>query len=98
MFKAHPSAVLIATDVAARGLDIPAVEFVIHYHVPKVPSVYVHRCGRSARGSALVGRSLLLMSPAEHWHYSKITDILVPPPFLPLCPHSHSHPRRLSFR
>jgi len=76
VFKGDRSAVLVATDLAARGLDIPAVEVVIHYHVPKVPSVYVHRCGRTARGKVLEGRSLLVMSPQETSHYNKIADVI----------------------
>eukprot|EP00960_Hanusia_phi_P023943 706341-Hanusia_phi.AAC.1 len=64
-FKQDPSSVLIATDVAARGLDIPQVELVLHFHVPKVPSLYIHRCGRTARGRAEEGMSILYVSPQE---------------------------------
>jgi len=68
--------VLIATDLASRGLDIPNVELIIHYHVPKVPSVYVHRCGRSGRGKAAGGKSVLLVSPQETVAYMKIVDLV----------------------
>ena len=44
--------------------------------VPQVPSVYVHRCGRTARGAVLQGRSILFVSPQEQFHLSKICDII----------------------
>ncbi|KAJ1955886.1 ATP-dependent RNA helicase, partial [Dispira parvispora] len=47
-FKANKHAVLIASDVAARGLDIPLVEHVVHYQIPTAADVYVHRSGRTA--------------------------------------------------
>lgn len=59
-----PSSILIATDVAARGLDIKGIDMVIHYHVPRTADVYVHRSGRTARGSAS-GKSIVLCAPEE---------------------------------
>ncbi|KAK3333737.1 DEAD-domain-containing protein [Cercophora scortea] len=56
--------ILIATDVAARGLDIPNVDLIIHYHVPRSADDYVHRSGRTARASAH-GTSVLLCGPKE---------------------------------
>ena len=56
--------ILIATDVAARGLDIKAIDLIIHYHVPRTADMYVHRSGRTARAEAS-GRSVLLCSPEE---------------------------------
>lgn len=58
------SAILIATDVAARGLDIPNVDMVVHYHVPRSADDYVHRSGRTAR-AANSGVSVLLCGPKE---------------------------------
>ena len=59
-----PASVLVATDVAARGLDIPFVHLVIHYHVPHSADMYVHRSGRTARAERS-GSSILLCSPDE---------------------------------
>ncbi len=63
-FKAGEIRVLVATDVAARGLDIPAVRHVYNYDLPNVPENYVHRIGRTARAGA-DGRAVAFCSPAE---------------------------------
>ncbi|QIX01911.1 hypothetical protein AMS68_007428 [Peltaster fructicola] len=60
----HASAILVATDVAARGLDIPNVELVVHYHLPRAADMYVHRSGRTARAGR-EGSSILICSPEE---------------------------------
>ncbi|MXO62069.1 DEAD/DEAH box helicase [Qipengyuania oceanensis] len=51
-FKRAKTPILIATDVAARGIDIPGVSHVINYELPNVPEQYVHRIGRTARAGA----------------------------------------------
>lgn len=56
--------VLLATDVAARGLDIPSVQHVIHFHLPRSTDTYIHRSGRTARAGKM-GLSLILLSPSE---------------------------------
>ncbi|MCJ1356636.1 MAG: ATP-dependent RNA helicase [Icmadophila ericetorum] len=60
----NPDSILIATDVAARGLDIPSVELIVHYHVPRAADMYVHRSGRTARAQRS-GTSILLCAPEE---------------------------------
>lgn len=56
--------ILVATDVAARGLDIPAVHLVLHYHLPRTADTYVHRSGRTARADN-PGSSILICAPQE---------------------------------
>ncbi|KAI1011087.1 hypothetical protein LB504_002756 [Fusarium proliferatum] len=63
-FTAARNSILIATDVAARGLDIKQVDQVLHYHVPRSADTYIHRSGRTARGESS-GVSVILCSPDE---------------------------------
>lgn len=63
-FCRKSSAVLLATDLAARGLDIPAVNWSIQLDAPSDPNEYIHRAGRTARNSAH-GESLLVLLPSE---------------------------------
>ncbi|XRM42845.1 ATP-dependent RNA helicase [Aspergillus tubingensis] len=60
----NPSSILVATDVAARGLDIKGIDFVIHYHAPRAADTYVHRSGRTARAGAS-GKSVIICAPEE---------------------------------
>ena len=59
------SGVLLCTDVAARGLDIPEVNWIVQFDPPDDPREYVHRVGRTARGETGTGRALLFLAPAE---------------------------------
>ena len=63
-FRAGEIEVLVATDVAARGLDIPQVAHVYNYELPNVPENYVHRIGRTARAGR-EGRAVAFCAPAE---------------------------------
>lgn len=63
-FTANSSAVMVATDVAARGLDISGVQLVVHYHLPRAADMYVHRSGRTARAQQ-TGTSIILCAPEE---------------------------------
>ncbi|MFD1911458.1 DEAD/DEAH box helicase [Halodurantibacterium flavum] len=63
-FRASEMMVLVATDVAARGIDIPGVRHVYNYDLPNVPENYVHRIGRTARAGAS-GRAVAFCAPAE---------------------------------
>ncbi|GAA5968135.1 hypothetical protein JCM11641_003744 [Rhodosporidiobolus odoratus] len=62
--KANPTTVLLATDVAARGLDIPSVSHVVHFQLPRAADTYVHRSGRTARAGT-EGLALQLVAPEE---------------------------------
>jgi ATP-dependent RNA helicase DDX24/MAK5 len=63
-FRANERGILIATDVAARGLDIPLIQHVVHYHLPRTADMYVHRSGRTARAGT-EGVSVLLCAANE---------------------------------
>lgn len=70
-FKSNPLGLLVATDVAARGLDIPLVQHVIHYQVPRTTENYVHRSGRTARANN-EGIAVLMMDSSEVKFYTKL--------------------------
>merc|ERR1712168_557827 len=64
LFKSSQMKVLIATDVASRGLDIPLVNLVVNYNVPRNPPDYVHGVGRTARAGR-GGMSVTLLVPSQ---------------------------------
>lgn len=70
--------ILLCTDVAARGLDIPAVDWIIQYDPPDDPKEYIHRVGRTARGKSGKGRALLLLLPEELGFLSYLKAAKVP--------------------
>lgn len=63
-FRDKKYRILVATDVAARGLDIPHIEHVINYDLPQCPEDYIHRIGRTARAGA-EGCAINLLTPAD---------------------------------
>ncbi|KAG8226460.1 hypothetical protein J437_LFUL003452 [Ladona fulva] len=67
--------ILLATDVAARGLDLPLVDHVVHFQVPRTSETYVHRSGRTARANR-EGLSVLLVEPKEVPLYERLCRTL----------------------
>lgn len=68
-------AILVCTDVAARGLDIPYVQRVMHYQSPFNAEVYIHRCGRTAR-IGREGEVLALLSPDDEKAFKTIRKLV----------------------
>jgi superfamily II DNA/RNA helicase len=63
-FANGSATVLVATDLASRGLDIPDIKNIVHYHLPETSSNYIHRVGRTARWNS-TGRSFFLLNSEE---------------------------------
>lgn len=76
-FRKEKCRILIATDVVARGLDIPHIKHVINYDMPQCPEDYVHRIGRTARAGA-EGSALSLISPQDSSKMHAINRLLNP--------------------
>ncbi|KAG5464291.1 hypothetical protein LSCM1_00472 [Leishmania martiniquensis] len=74
-FKKGDIRVLVATDVASRGLDIDGLKYVVHYQVPRTTDAYIHRCGRTARCGG-TGLSVLLVNAQEHMSFRKLMESL----------------------
>ena len=74
-FKAGKANILIATDVAARGLDIPSVDIVINYDIPTDSKAYIHRVGRTARAGKS-GKSISLITQYDLEMYLRIESVL----------------------
>ena len=86
-FSNGSASVLVGTDLAARGLDIPEVDNIVHYHLPQGEDEYIHRVGRTGRWQAK-GRAFFLLSPEETLpeyikdtpeEYELPTDVETPP-------------------
>jgi len=70
-FKTGQLRVLVATDLASRGIDINLLPFVINYDLPRSPKDYVHRIGRTGRAGA-TGKAISLITPEDEHHFSII--------------------------
>jgi len=68
-------AVLVCTDVGARGLDVPDINHVVHYQLPKIAEIYIHRCGRTAR-IYKEGNTLALVGPEDEKNFKVIAQIV----------------------
>lgn len=67
-FRNGSHKILITTDLAARGLDIPEVEYIVHYQLPYTEDSYIHRNGRTARMNAK-GTAYVVLTPEENYTY-----------------------------
>ncbi len=76
-FRKGLKRILIATDVAARGLDIPLIQHVINYDLPQVPEDYIHRIGRTARAGS-DGSALTLLTPDDRSMWNSINKLINP--------------------
>ncbi|MGC4029624.1 MAG: DEAD/DEAH box helicase [Steroidobacteraceae bacterium] len=74
-FKANRIIALVATEVAARGIDIKELPYVVNYELPNVPEDYVHRIGRTARAGS-TGKAISLVSPDEAPYLKDIVKLL----------------------
>jgi ATP-dependent RNA helicase RhlE len=63
-FRKNKLKVLVATDIASRGIDVEGIQFVVNYDVPLVPEIYTHRVGRTGRASA-TGKAFTLVTPRD---------------------------------
>jgi ATP-dependent RNA helicase RhlE len=74
-FKGGKTAVLVATDVASRGLDIEGLPQVINFDIPRSPEDYVHRIGRTGR-AGMAGEAISLVAPDDHESLAAIEKLI----------------------
>ena len=75
-FKNGHIDILVATDVVSRGIDINDIQLVINFDIPHDPEDYVHRIGRTARGTSEEGLAITFVSPQEQVQFKHIEDFL----------------------
>ena len=79
-YRNGTSNILVTTDLAARGLDIPHIRYIIHYHLPSGEDIFTHRNGRTARQEAS-GTAILIIGPEEKlpdYVPANIEEIILP--------------------
>ena len=76
-FRSGKVRILISTELAARGLDVPSIQHVINYHLPQVPEDFIHRIGRTARAGA-EGSALTFITPADAQMWYAIQNLINP--------------------
>ncbi|NLF40709.1 ATP-dependent helicase, partial [bacterium] len=74
-FRAAEYQVLVATDIAARGIDVPGVSHVVNFDVPNYPEDYIHRVGRTGRATA-VGDAITFVSHDEAQDFKRIEQFI----------------------
>lgn len=77
-FCAAKKGALLCTDVAARGLDIPEVDWIIQYDPPDDPKEYIHRVGRTARGLNSKGKAVMFLLTEELPFVQFLANMKVP--------------------
>jgi ATP-dependent RNA helicase DeaD len=92
-FRNLKNRIMVATDVAARGLDIPHIMHVINYDLPQCPEDYIHRIGRTGR-AGMEGFALSLISPEEGHKWRRIHNLIHPGKYQESS--TESQPRRKS--
>ena len=75
LFKARQLRVLVATDIAARGIDIHKLKYVVNYDIPNVAEDYVHRIGRSGRAGE-AGNAISICEPEENVYIRDIEKLI----------------------
>lgn len=68
--------ILVATDIVARGIDITNISLVVNYDVPHDEEDYIHRIGRTARGTSTAGEAITLVNEKEQYKFKKIEEFL----------------------
>ena len=76
-FRSEKIRILVSTELAARGLDVPSIQHVINYHLPQVPEDFIHRIGRTARAGA-EGCALTFITPNDRQMWNEIQRLINP--------------------
>jgi len=76
-FRSEKIRILVSTELAARGLDVPSIQHVINFHLPQVPEDFIHRIGRTARAGA-EGCALTFVTPNDRQMWNEIQRLINP--------------------